>query len=105
MHTDATLLANNTQHCCDLLRPFAWALKEQMYKSFWQLVKLHTFPSPKHRGRGGRGEHLRRAEINPLLHRVYVVQCHFLYVMHVLLTNSVIIIIIIIIIVITMMIM
>ena len=29
MQTDATLLANNTQHCwaqqcCDLLRPFAW---------------------------------------------------------------------------------
>ena len=55
-----------------------------MYKSFWQLVKLHTFPSPKHRGRGGRGEHRRRAEINPLVHRVYVFQCHFLYVMHVL---------------------
>ena len=26
MQTDATLLANNTQHCCDLLRPFVWTL-------------------------------------------------------------------------------
>ena len=26
---DATLLANNTQQCCDLLRPFAWALKKR----------------------------------------------------------------------------
>ena len=29
MQTDATLLANNTQHCWayNMLRPFAWALK------------------------------------------------------------------------------
>ena len=28
MQTDATLLANNTQQCCDLLRPFAWAFTQ-----------------------------------------------------------------------------
>ena len=28
MQTDATLLANNAQQCCELLRPFAWASKK-----------------------------------------------------------------------------
>ena len=41
MQTDATLLANNTQHCwaqqcCDLLRPFAWALRVILQSSFFK---------------------------------------------------------------------
>ena len=29
MQMDQTLLANNTQQCCDMLRPFAWAFRFQ----------------------------------------------------------------------------
>ena len=30
MQADATLFGDNTQQCCDLLRPFAWALRSAL---------------------------------------------------------------------------
>ena len=37
MQTDATMLANNTQHCgpTDMMRPFAWALHREPTCNMW----------------------------------------------------------------------
>ena len=69
MQTDATLLANNTQQCCDLLRPFAWAVvTDLLYNHAGSALWLIRTPSyKKHQGgNGGKQEKSRRLRLNVL---------------------------------------
>ena len=55
MQTDATLLANNTQHCwaqqcCDLLRSFAWAFRFRYLRPMETDATSHNIVGPNNVG-------------------------------------------------------
>ena len=49
IQTDAKLLANNLQQCCDLLRPFAWAFRPRNLRILFICRRLMNIPCTRPR--------------------------------------------------------